>query len=107
MLFIVIFSFFVFILSIAIRKIEDNQIKQNESGLYEYEYLFDQKFIFNDSLIEPLMIISRKEWNARQPEGDLKKIDLPSLRVIITDTETDSCSTQVRLRFAINKTKMF
>lgn len=44
---------------------------------------------------EPLLIIPREEWYARPPQKSLQNLELPSIRVIITDTETDNCSKQV------------
>lgn len=49
----------------------------------------------NPNATEPLMIISRDDWNARPAEEKLPNLDLPSIRVIITDTETENCSKRV------------
>lgn len=57
--------------------------------------------------IESLLIISRDDWHARDPTENLKKIDLPSVRVIITDTETEMCSKQVLSRFEISNVECF
>lgn len=46
---------------------------------------------------EPLLIIPREEWYARPPQNSLQNLELPSIRVIITDTETENCSKQVFL----------
>lgn len=42
-----------------------------------------------------LQIISREEWNGRQPKPAEDKQDLPAIRVIIAHTDSDPCTTQV------------
>lgn len=44
-------------------------------------------------------IITRSDWLAQPPKGELSNLSLPVKRVIITHTGTESCDNQVRKLF--------
>lgn len=47
--------------------------------------------------ISVLRIITRDEWLAQSAKNELPNLSLPVKRVIIADTRTGSCETQVSL----------
>lgn len=56
------------------------------------------KFNSNATNINELLkIVSREEWGARPPQGELTKLELPSTRVIIAHTASENCTTQVNI----------
>lgn len=57
-------------------------------------YLSDKDLIKNPEYV-PLRIVTRNEWLAQPPEGDVNDLDLPVSRVIITHSETENCVSQV------------
>ncbi|XP_055299298.1 peptidoglycan-recognition protein LC-like isoform X2 [Sitodiplosis mosellana] len=60
-----------------------------------------------DSLPSPVKIISRKQWGAKPAKVELKKLNVPTHRVIIHHTGIDYCTTQDECIALVQYTQIF
>ncbi|XP_055299299.1 peptidoglycan-recognition protein LC-like isoform X3 [Sitodiplosis mosellana] len=73
------------------------------------QYVHDNELIgyANNSTAGPVKIISRKQWGAKPAKVELKKLNVPTHRVIIHHTGIDYCTTQDECIALVQYTQIF